>query len=56
MKLELAVCFFALIAPVLLIVELATGASFPVWVFMVPIFIYGILFVTLIIETHKRGG
>lgn len=56
MKLELAVCFFALITPVLLIVELATGASFPIWVFAVPVFIYAILFVTLIIETHKRGG
>jgi hypothetical protein len=53
MKLEIAICFFALIAPVLLIVEVAMGASFPFWVFAVPVLIYLGLFCKLLVNEIK---
>lgn len=53
MKLEIAICFFALIAPVLLIVEVATGATFPLWVIATPVGIYLGLFCKLLVNETK---
>lgn len=56
MKLVVAVCLWSLIAPVLMIVEIVTGASYPMWLFAIPVFVYLVLFVILLVDVNRRGG